>query len=498
MVFGFERSSSEVVILAIVNLAEILLASGDATAPCLIGPDGSVHATYGSLRSDVATLAADIAANTQAGDRVAFAIPNCTEFVIAYLAILYAGRIAVPLNPSAPRAEIDREIAVVSSSLRLDVAAVREVLDNGQALEFTAVEQSADSVAVCLFTSGTAGAPKAAMLTHGSLLANLEQVQSAPGLAFQRNDIALGALPLFHIFGLNVVLALALKAGAALSLVEAFHPAEVAQQIATTGVTIVAGVPAMYQAWLAVAGKLTDNPFAKVRLAVSGAAALDERTHQEFATRFNVNVYEGYGLTEASPIVSTTAVDQAVRSGSIGPALPGVLVRLVDRDGADALADDPGEIWVKGPNVFAGYWNDDAQTSAVLTDDGWLRTGDIAVADANGWLTLVDRSKDLIIVSGFNVYPAEVEDALCHHDAVEHAAVVGEPDERSGEHIVAFIVVRSGNDEPTPTQLIAHLRRRVARYKIPARFEFVSELPQTFAGKVVRRALRSDTTTMSA
>ena len=475
------------------NLAEILLASGDAFAPCLVGPDGSTVETYGSLRSQVETLAADIAANTQDGDRVAFAIPNCTEFVVAYLATVYAGRIAVPLNPSAPRAEIDREIAIVNSVLRLDIAAVRDVLDNNPPCEFTAVDRTTDSVAVCLFTSGTAGAPKAAMLTHGSLLANIDQVQQAPGLAFQKSDVALGALPMFHIFGLNVVLALAMKAGAAISLVEAFHPANVALQIEAAGVTVVAGVPAMYQAWLAVADQMSGEAFATVRLAVSGAAALDERTHKEFSSRFNVDIYEGYGLTEASPIVSTTAVDQTVRRGSIGPALPGVSVRLVDRDGGDALADDPGEIWVKGPNVFAGYWNDQEQTRAVLSEDGWLRTGDIAVADSDGWLTIVDRSKDLIIVSGFNVYPAEVEDALCHYEAVERAAVVGEADDRSGERIVAFVVVRDGCDEPTSTQLIAHLRRRVARYKIPARFEFVNELPQTFAGKVVRRALREAT-----
>ena len=165
-------------------------------------------------------------------------------------------------------------------------------------------------------------------------------------------------------------------------------------------------------------------------------------------------------------------------------------MRLVDSDGADTLADDPGEIWVKGPNVFLGYWNDAQQTAAVLTSDGWLRTGDIAIVDRDGWLTLVDRSKDLIIVSGFNVYPAEVEDALCNHPGVTRAAVVGEPDDRSGEHIVAFVVVDTSQDTPTTTQLIAHLRRKLARYKIPTRFEFVNELPQTFAGKVVRRVLR--------
>ncbi len=480
------------------NLASLLLAGGSAERPCLISPDGTVALTYAELRAKVETLAREIAATTQIGDRVAFAIPNCEEFIVAYLATLLSGRVAVPLNPTAPKAEIDRELAVVGAALRLDRDAVRETLSTSEAAQFDPVEVESSTTAVCLFTSGTAGAPKAAMLTHGSLLANLHQVQDAPGLAFNGDDIALGVLPLFHVFGLNVVLGLALKTGAAVTLVEEFRPADVAAQIATSRVTVVAGVPAMYQAWLAVANQFTTSPFASVRLAVSGAAALDEKTAAGFADTFHVNVYEGYGLTEASPIVSTTAVDRIVRTGSIGPALPGVTVRLVDSDGGDALADDPGEIWVKGPNVFAGYWNDAEQTKAVLTDDGWLRTGDIAVADANGWLTLIDRSKDLIIVSGFNVYPAEVEEALAEYNAVGRAAVVGEPDERSGERIVAFVVVADGHDAPTTTQLIAHLRRRIARYKIPARFEFVSELPQTFAGKVVRRALRDDATAKPA
>lgn len=475
----------------------MLLAVGDPSRPYLLGPDGAPQHTYGELREHVGAVAASISATTVLGDRVAFTVGNRHEFVVAYLATLVSGRVAVPLNPSAPKAEIDRELAVVEAAVHFDAAAIRALIESSAGTSFAAVQVGADAVAVCLFTSGTAGAPKAAMLTHGSLLANLEQVQSAPGLAFEGTDIALGVLPLFHVFGLNVILGLVLRCGATLSLVESFSPTAAAEQIAATRTTVVAGVPAMYQAWLAVRGDVTGNPFATVRLAVSGAAALDKRTHADFVQHYGVNIYEGYGLTEASPIVSTTAVDRTVRMGSIGPALPGVEVRLVASDGSDVLADDPGEIWVKGPNVFKGYWNDPQQTAAVL-QNGWLKTGDIAVADRDGWLTLVDRSKDLIIVSGFNVYPAEVEGALREHDAVERSAVVGEPDERSGEHVVAYVVVKAGVEEPTATQLIAHMRRRVARYKIPTRFEIVSELPQTFAGKVVRRELRGVASTNPA
>lgn len=461
----------------------------------LLGPDGAVLATATDLAGQARRVASALAASTAPGDRVALAIANRPEFVVAYLGTLLAGRIAVPVDPTAPTAERERHLAAVTPAVVLQADDIPDLLAAGApGPDELASAPGDDDVAVCLFTSGTAGAPRAARLTHGCLRANLEQVQSVPGLAVRADDIVLGALPMFHVFGLNVVLGLALHAGAAITLVEQFHPADTARQIADARVSVVPGVPAVFDAWLAVADTLGPEAFASVRLAVSGAAALAPSTQQRFRETFGVTIHQGYGLTEASPIVSTTAVDRAVRPGSIGPPLPGVEVRLVATDGTDALTDDPGEIWVRGPNVFAGYWNDPQRSAEVLGADGWLRTGDIAVADADGWLTLVDRSKDLIIVSGFNVYPAEVEGALVEHPDIAAAAVVGEPDERSGERVVAYVVVRDGAEEPTATQMISHLRRRVARYKIPVRFEIVEALPQTFAGKLLRRALRGDAT----
>jgi long-chain acyl-CoA synthetase len=198
-------------------------------------------------------------------------------------------------------------------------------------------------------------------------------------------------------------------------------------------------------------------------------------------------VHDGYGLTEASPVVTTTAVARELRPGSIGPPLPGVEVRLVDNDGNDVLEGDPGEILVRGPNVFAGYWNDDDATRRVLVD-GWLHTGDIAVADDDGWLALVDRAKDVIIVSGFNVFPGEVEDALRDHPAVADVAVVGQPHPRTGETVVVFVVPNEGTTVD-PVELVRHAGRRLARYKLPTRVEVVDELPRSFAGKLLRRAL---------
>jgi long-chain acyl-CoA synthetase len=204
--------------------------------------------------------------------------------------------------------------------------------------------------------------------------------------------------------------------------------------------------------------------------------------------RFGVDVHEGYGLTEASPVVTTSAVATTPRPGSIGPPLPGVEVRLVDVDGSDVLAGDPGVIWARGANVFPGYWGDVEATARVLTDDGWLRTGDIAVTDDDGWLTLVDRAKDLVIVSGFNVYPAEVEEVLLAHPDVADAVVVGEPHPRTGETVVAFVVPEPGHDIDR-RDLMRFAQQRVARYKLPTRVDVVDEVPRTFGGKVARRVL---------
>jgi long-chain acyl-CoA synthetase len=327
------------------------------------------------------------------------------------------------------------------------------------------------------------------MLTHGNLAANIGQVQSHPGLRVAAPDVGLATLPFFHVFGLNVALGVALAGGVRSVLLPQFDPPRAAELVRAHGVTILAGVPAMFAALLELSD--TDAPastFASVRLAVAGAAELPEPVAAAFHDRFGVTIYEGYGLTEAAPIVSTTAVDRRPRRGSIGPPLPGVEVRLVDADGTDVAVGDPGEIWVRGPNVFTGYWDDPEATGRVL-HDGWLRTGDVAVSDDEGFLSLVDRMKDLVIVSGFNVYPAEVEDALRTHPDVADAAVVGAPNARTGEAVVAFVVPRPGGPVPTLASVRDHVARRLARYKVPTAMHAVPELPRNQSGKVLRRHL---------
>ena len=474
------------------NLADLLLAPAVSSPDAVALRHGDAAVSYADLFDAAARFAGRLQAEgVSPGDRVALAAINEPAFVVAYLGALRAGAVAVPMNPQAPERERERELAAVEPTMVLRDGDLRA--GPGDAGPVEAVARADDDLAVVLFTAGTAGQPKAPMLTHGNLVANVRQVQDHPGLRLLPDDIGLGVLPLFHVFGLNVSLGVTLAAGAALVLVEEFHAAPSLQVIRKQAVTVVAGVPAMYAAWLALSeSEAPPDAFASVRLAVSGAAALHPRVAAGVRERFGVAVHEGYGLTEAAPIVTTSALTGSLpREGSIGPPLPGVDVRLVDVDGADVLAGDPGEIWVRGPNVFPGYWRDDEATARALTDDGWLRTGDIAVIDEEGELRLVDRSKDLIIVSGFNVYPAEVEDVLREHPGVAEAAVVGEANERTGEAVVAYVVPVPGRT-PTPADLAAHCARSLARYKCPARVEVVDSLPRSFAGKVLRRELRGD------
>jgi long-chain acyl-CoA synthetase len=494
-----------------VNLATALLETA-ATDPERIALTGPAPVTYGELARRAAAVAEGVASAGAPGDRIVMLAGNEPSFVAGYLGVLLAGAVAVPVNPGSPSHEIAQELAAVEPVLVLASAshtdlARRAVMQNGTGIEVAVVDdfaatapatapatnrvpRDADDLAVLLFTAGTAGAPKPAMLTHGSLLANLEQMQSHPGLRIEASDIALGVLPLFHVYGLNVVLGLALHAGASVSLLEHFHPVETLARVQQDHVTVIAAVPAIYDAWIALDEKAAPpDAFAHVRLCVSGATTLHNATADGMLRRFGVAVHDGYGLTEASPVVTTTALGSEPRSGSIGPPLPGVEVELLDPDGNPVLEGDPGEIVVRGANVFAGYWRDPAATAAVLVD-GRLHTGDIAVAGPDGWLTLVDRAKDVIIVSGFNVFPGEVEDALRSHPDVEDVAVVGESHPRTGETVVAYVVARAGR-APDPVELLRHAGRRLARYKLPTRVEVVDALPRTFAGKLVRRSLSS-------
>jgi long-chain acyl-CoA synthetase len=475
--------------------------------------------TYGDLRAEVAGLRGGlIGLGLDPADRVGIACTNNRSFVLAYLATLGAGAVAVPLNPLSPPRELETELAAIGARVvvagpsaqpaidaidRSRVPALDHVVSSSNAATTGAgvvaladllaadpvpmAERADDDLAVLMFTSGTAGSPKAAMLSHANLRSNIEQVLADDLIPRNPDDVSLGVLPLFHIFGLNVVLGLTLAVGSSVVLIERFDPGSALDAIARHGVTVIAGAPTMWSAW-ANLDDADPSAMKTVRIATSGAARLPAEVVDRMRSRFGVTLAEGYGLTEASPVV-TSSVGLAGKTGSIGVPLIGVEVRLVDADGSDVLIGDAGEIWVRGPNVFQGYWNDPDATAAAITPDGWLRTGDVAVVDEDGELFIVDRVKDLIIVSGFNVFPAEVEEVLLEHPGVEACAVVGVPHPHSGEAVKAYVVPAEGRSLEED-ELIAFAAARLAGYKCPDKVMFVDELPQNISGKILRRALR--------
>ncbi len=519
------------------NLAQIIEPHPDGAAAFSFRGD---TVTYGELRRRCAAVRLSLAARgIAAGERVALVFGATPEFAVAYFGALGSGAVAVPLNPNSPVAEIDGELRAVRASLVLVASDGSEAADalaeqlrglghevaelslldgsgqprrtgeaqgigepqgtvDPQANEPTApiVDREPDDQAALLFTSGTAGSPKAAVLTHGSLLANIEQVELRVGLAALANDVGILAVPPFHILGLNAVLGVQAYVGGRLVLLERFDPATMLEAIASEGVTVLAGVPQMFAALAGFEGA-TGSELSSVRLACSGAAPLAEATAERFEQKFGVPIWQGYGLTEASPTVTFPDLSGRRQVSSVGIPLPGVEVRLVDPDGHEVETGDPGEILVRGPNVFAGYFEDALATSAALDRKGWLHTGDIAVMSDDCSITIVDRQKDLIIVSGFNVFPAEVEHVLEAHPLVEESAVVGVPDDTFGETVRAFVVPvcsiwpedAAAPEGLTTEDLASHCMRHLARYKCPHSVIFVRELPRGIQGKVLRRAV---------
>lgn len=455
--------------------------------------EGTTRLSYGALRQRVSSARGGLLAlGVNVGDRVALLGDNSIDVVTAYLAVLGVGAVAVPLNPHGPPAAVLHEMETVGATLALTGAAidapagVRAVPVPDMAGESTdIVDVDEGQLAVLMFTSGTAGASRAAQLSHGNLLANLRQNQAIAG-STSADDVVLSVLPLHHIFGLNVTLGLALMAGARVVLVDRFDADETLDIIRRERATVVPGAPPMWVAW-STHPDVTRSSFASVRLALTGAAKMPEGEARAFADRSGVALREGYGLTEAAPVITTSMIGEP-RLGSIGHVLPGVSVRLVDEDGDDVPDGDPGEIWAKGPNIFGGYWNDPEATARVLVD-GWLHTGDVAIVDDDGYLYLVDRAKDLIIVSGFNVFPTEVEDALATFAGVADVAVIGVPHPSTGESIKAFVVLDPGVPTPESRDLIDHCRQQLARYKCPSDVAFIDAIPKGPSGKILRRLL---------
>ena len=496
------------------NLATLLEDHPGSRTAIISGGD---RVSYDQLREEIAaTRGVLVGLGLSPGDRVAILCGTNTRFVRAWYAVVGAGMVAVPLNPSAPAAEIQRELSAVNAKAviagpagvtplesldRTAVASLEHCLVPTGAVLAGAVDLDAavaraepvpivdrddEQLATLLFTSGTAGSPKAAMLTHGNLASNIRQVLARPEQVARPDDVSVCVVPLFHVLGLNSILNLSLWVGSTLVLVERFDPMSMVELIVEEQVSTMAGPPTVWSA-LTQLEDVDEGAFSSIRLAASGAAAIADRVVEEAQTRFGIRIYEGYGLTEASPTVTlATGTDAPI--GSIGRPIPGLEVRLVDTDG-DVFVGDPGELLVRGPNVFRGYLGDPVATARVIDENGWLHTGDIAVVDDDGYLYLVDRAKDLVIVSGFNVFPSEVEQVLVTHPAVREAGVVGLPHPHSGETVKAFVVAEDGHIVEED-ELVAWCANELARYKCPTKIDLVDEIPRGMGGKVLRRELR--------
>jgi long-chain acyl-CoA synthetase len=479
--------------------------------PALVTPPATL--TWAQLDQRVRDAARRLVMVTRPGDRVAIILGNTVEFAVTYFGTLRAGRVAVPLNPGYTADELgyvigDAQAAVVvaeeAERARLRSSTPPCVPPDWGTATGDLPEVSATELAVLLYTSGTSGRPKGAMLTHAALAANHEQLDAIEPAVAGPDDVVLLAMPLFHAYGLNTGLGTVAHHAATGVLVDRFDPAASLAAIAERGVTVAIGVPGMYVAWSRQPGVAI--AMAGVRTAVCGAAPLAPDDAARFSAATGKKILVGYGLTETAPVLTTTAVSDRAKAGSIGRPLPGVSLRLRAADGEllwldgtasveqdlaefdlsveDSAGTDPGEIEVRGANLFAGYWPDGRNGPDA---DGWWATGDVAYADGDGDLHLVDRIGELILVNGFNVYPAEIERVLDGHPAVAESAVVGVPDADAGQRPHAYVVAAL-DPAPTPAELQVFCSGQLARFKVPS-VELVSELPHSATGKVRKREL---------
>ncbi|MGA9344580.1 MAG: class I adenylate-forming enzyme family protein [Nocardioidaceae bacterium] len=520
--------------IAATNVAELLRSNAERTPekPALVQSDTDETMTWAALDRHVSALAGGLSrAGLVGGQRVALALGNGCAFVAGYLAALRAGMVAVPLNPTSTADEIARMLAdsgarlcfadpTTLSTVRAALAgaadspndlgdsvhdpAQRPLLvvvggapESGEiAYDDLAVDDAAvvtprdrESLAVLLYTSGTSGRPRGAMLSHRALLANIDQASQTRPTPITADDVVLGVVPLCHVYGLNAVLGQVLLNGATLVLGPRFDPADTLSLVADRAVSVVPVAPPVIVAWMTRDAADLRQQLRSVRLLLSGAAPLALETARGFEELTGVDVEQGYGLTEAAPIVTSTIGTPRHKPGSSGQALPGVELKVVDEAGREVHADDPGEIWVRGDNLFSGYWPDG---DGAPGPEGWLATGDIGFLDADGDLFLVDRLKELVIVSGFNVYPSEIEDVVSEVPGVTECAVIGQPDDRTGEAVVAFVVAADGVDSGELRLAVArHCEARVARFKVPSVIEVVTELPHSATGKVAKGRLRA-------
>jgi long-chain acyl-CoA synthetase len=504
--------------------------------------------TYTALGEQVAKAAEALRGlGVQRGDRVALVLPNCPQHVVAFYAVLRLGALVVEHNPLYTPEELQRQLADHGARVAIvwdkSVPVVQQVVAQTQVETVIAVDLSTalpllkriilrlpvpkaratraamtapapgaiswerlvaeagplnpdfprpvtGDVALLQYTGGTTGIPKGAILTHRNLLANALQGRAwVPGL-LDGEETIYAVLPLFHAYGLTLCLTFAMRIGATLVLFPRFDVDQVLEAMERRPATFLPAVPPIYQQ-LATAARKRGVPLTSVRFGISGAMALPPETVDLWEEVSGGLLVEGYGMTESSPVALGNPVSQARRPGTVGVPFPSTEMRVVDPEDAshDRAVGEAGELLIRGPQVFAGYWQQPEESKAVLLPDGWLRTGDIVVVDEDGYVSIVDRIKELIITGGFNVYPSEVEAALRKVQGVRDAAAVGLPLESGGEEVVAAVVPEDGY-EIDPEVVRKACRELLAAYKVPRRVVVVDELPRSLIGKILHRQVR--------
>ncbi len=463
------------------------------------------------------------------GDKVGLSCFNLPYFPIIYFGIIKAGAVVVPLSVLLKTDEIEYHLSDSDAKAyfcftgtddlpmgqmghaafsrlpgcehffmimqRADMPSSVEgtatlgSLMAGQSPLFDTYYSQAEDTCVIVYTSGTTGRPKGAELTHSNLLLNAILSSDLQGM--RSEDVTLIVLPLFHIFAMTVLMLAGIYRGASAILLPRFDAEAVFGHLQKHKVTVFAGVPTMYWGLLNYADPKFDyDLIAKtLRICASGGASLPVKVLEEFEARFKVPIIEGYGMSEGSPVVTFNQVDLGRKPGSIGKAVWGVQVKLVDPDGKEVPAGEKGELLYKGHNVMKGYYKKPEATAETI-QEGWLHSGDIATMDEEGFYFIVDRTKDMIIRGGLNVYPREVEEVMIKHEGVSLVAVLGVPDEEMGEEIKAYVVLKEGYN-PSEADLIAWTKEHIAAYKYPRYVEFMTALPMSATGKILKKELRA-------
>ena len=507
--------------------------------------------TYAELGEQVSRVANALRKlGVQRGDRVALVLPNCPQHVVAFYAVLRIGAIVVEHNPLYTERELrhqfedhgakvaiawdkiahtvlafpaDLGVRTVISvdvtramplrtrvALRLPVRRAREsraaltvgrrvkgavewmILTDAARINRRVAGPALDDIAVLQYTSGTTGSPKGAILTHANLRANAMQGEAwVPGLR-PGKEVFYGVLPMFHAYGLTLCLTFAMSMGARLVLFPKFDEKLVLDAMRTTPATFLPAVPPIYDR-LVTAATAKGVSLRGIRFAISGAMNLPVETVTRWEETTGGLLVEGYGMTETSPVALGNPIGPSRRPGTVGVPFPSTEIRVVDPDepSIDRGIDEEGELLIRGPQVFVGYWNRPSESAESLLPGGWLRTGDIVTMSADGFVTIVDRIKELIITGGFNVAPSEVEAVLLSHPSIADAAVIGLAGSSGGEDVTAVVVLAPGSTLDVDA-VRAWARDRLAAYKVPRRIEVVDELPRNIVGKVLRRVVRTN------